>query len=272
MAAPSLAVPPAQAIEQLESTRAVNINGATLGRQWPRDRWLEAIWECSALSPSERIVAHVFGRYAGKKEITWCVWDELIRRTGIKSKTTISKFISKLVNGGWLLETEPARQHYSARYQMTIPVAGDGGQTSRTWTSERSRRTKSGRLAGVGPAPDVQNLDVPDVQVLTPDIQNLDPSTQTQNSDLQPGGTLPPDPLRTERPQAVTRTDHGRDLTAVPDYNDTRKVTSRTRAPAESCDRPLLAVIDDTEREIIWTGMQSTIDRVTQPPATGATA
>lgn len=239
------------------------------------------MWNTTELHPNERVVSYVFARYAGKKNVAWCKWDELVKRTGIKSKTTISKVINQLINKGWLKESEPARQHFSARYELTIPMSGDGGQTSTSWMSDRSRRTRAGRLRPAETAPDVQNLDVPDIQVLVPDIHLVDPSTQTEHSDLQPGGTLPPDPLRTERPQAVTRTDRIDPLTAVPDLNDTQQVTSKTRARIESTDRPLMTVIQGECAECgtlldpdsscfrctTWTELAPTITQLTHPPS-----
>jgi biotin operon repressor len=92
--------------------------------KWPRDLWLEAIWEDEAVKPYERVVAHVYARYAGKGETTWCSWDELRRRTGIKSKDAIWRAVSGLKKAGWLIEESPARQHRSAVYRLTSPLAG----------------------------------------------------------------------------------------------------------------------------------------------------
>lgn len=98
------------------------------------------------------------------------------------------------------------------------------------------------------------------------------PGATTKNGDqgLSTPGHAAPGPLRPERPQAVTRTDHSQELILVPDLNDTKKVTSRTRAPAETNNRPLLAIIEDPDRETIWNEIQPTIDTVTTRP--GATA
>ena len=99
---------------------------------WPRDRWLDALWDCETLKPRERAVAYVYARYAGSKSTSWCSWDELIRRTSIRSRTTISDAIAGLIEGGWLVEVEPARQHYSARYALEVPKA----QQSKKWTAD----------------------------------------------------------------------------------------------------------------------------------------
>ena len=110
---------------------------------WPRDRWLDALWDCETLKPRERAVAYVYARYAGSKSTSWCSWDELIRRTSIRSRTTISDAIAGLVEGGWLVEVEPARQHYSARYALEVPKAqqsskrtAEPDQQSKKWTAD----------------------------------------------------------------------------------------------------------------------------------------
>jgi hypothetical protein len=97
----------------------------------------------------------------------------------------------------------------------------------------------------------------------------------------QMGAPPPPSPPRPERTQAPTRTDRIDPLTAVPDLNDTKQVTSRPRARNETVDRPLMTVIlnecgecgaildpDGTcLRCTTWTGMTPTIQRLTQPPS-----
>lgn len=93
-----------------------------MAEKWPRDLWLDAIWDDESLKPAERVVAYAFARYAFEKDTTWCAWAEITRRTGIKSKDTIWRTIRSLIASGWLVEIEPARQHRSAVYQLTAPV------------------------------------------------------------------------------------------------------------------------------------------------------
>ncbi len=88
--------------------------------RWPRDTWLDAIWDCPDVKPNERAVAYAYARYSGSTDITWCPWDELKRRTGIRSRDALSRAISGLVEAGWIVEVERARQHYSARYRLTV--------------------------------------------------------------------------------------------------------------------------------------------------------
>lgn len=90
--------------------------------KWPRDLWLEAIWEDPTLKPNERVVAYCYAQYAGKTSTTWCAWDEIKRRTGIRSKDAVWRAVSGLVGAGWLEESQRARQHRSAVYRLTCPV------------------------------------------------------------------------------------------------------------------------------------------------------
>lgn len=244
MTAPTLSAPPTQAKGQPQSSVLPHVNGTAFGRQWPRDKWLEAIWESDVLTANERCVAYVYARYAGKLDISWCVWDELRKRSGIKSRDAINRAIKGLLAGGWLELTEPARQHYSARYRLTIP------QQSARRTPEpvdgAPSSTGNGRLTGRRTAPVVRETDCPVVRETTPVVRETDPSTQTQSSDLPPGCAPPPDP---RGPEHASRTRNERDepLTAVPDLNDTKRVTSQTRARIESSNRPLLALIENTD-------------------------
>lgn len=93
-----------------------------MAEKWPRDLWLDAIWENEGLKPNERAVAFAYARFAGKEDATWCSWAELARRTGIKSKDAIWRAVSGLVAGGWLVQVQKPRQHRSAVYRLTCPA------------------------------------------------------------------------------------------------------------------------------------------------------
>lgn len=185
------------------------------------------MWESETLTANERCVAYVYGRYAGRSDISWCLWDELRKRTGIKSRDAIHRAVKGLIKAGWLILTEAAKQHYSARYRLTIPSQGSGKRTSET-TAQAPSSPANGRLEGAATGPVVRETDIPVVRQTKPVVRLPDPSTQTQNSDLQPGGTLPPDPLRPEHPSG-TRNDQAERLTAVPHLNSTKQVTHQTR-------------------------------------------
>lgn len=241
---------------EAHDTEPPSMNGKAI-RQWPRDRWLEAIWESETLTANERIVAYAYARYAGRNEVSWCQWDELRRRTGIRSRDAIHRAIKGLVAAGWLNLIEAAKQHYSARYRLSIPSQQSGRRTPGAGEASASS-PGDGHLDPSGSPPAVRETDIPVVRETKPAVRETDPSTQTDHSDLQQGGTLPPRPPATQ-PGASAGLDRTHDpLTAVPHYNDTKKVTSRTRTRAETNNRPLLAIIDNPKTEPIPTINQPT--------------
>lgn len=164
--------------------------------RWPRDAWLDAQFDDASLKPNERVVAYAYARYAGASDRTWCSWNELKKRTGIKSWDTISKAITGLVNGGWLVETEKARQHQSTIYRLSMPDIQLSSSRS-TEESQVSKNWSADEIAENGPA-----------------LQNFEssspfpgPHLSNENSKVKNGGTLPPDPLRPMTPQAPSSTD-----------------------------------------------------------------
>lgn len=90
-------------------------------RKWFRDTYRDAVWKPNALRPNEVLVALAYAEYAGKEDVSWVAWTTLSDMTGIRSKTTISAAVKGLVEAGWLEQIEPARQHRSPRYRLTIP-------------------------------------------------------------------------------------------------------------------------------------------------------
>lgn len=106
--------------------------------KWPRDRWLDELWDRPDVKPNERVVAYAYARFAGDGDVSWCVWEELRRRTGIKSRDALARALAGLKDNGWLKEVEKARQHYSARYRLTIP------QQSAKQTAQQSAKQTTG--------------------------------------------------------------------------------------------------------------------------------
>lgn len=100
-------------------------------KKWPRDMWLEAIWEDPDLKPNERVVAYVYARYAGKSDIAWTSWPEIMRRTGMRSRRSVSAALQALGKSGWLVQVQRPRQHRSAVYRLTCPL-----QQSQSATAE----------------------------------------------------------------------------------------------------------------------------------------
>lgn len=217
--------------------------------RWHRDKWLDAMWDCRTLTPNERCVAHVYARYAGKKQIAWCKWEEIRDRTGIKSRDAINRAISGLITGGWLEVSEKARQHYSARYRLVLPPAQGSGKRTPGRAAKPARGPANGHLGEGGEGPAVRLTDIPGVRQTTPAVRFPDPISLTQRPDIEIGGTLPPDPLRPDHPAGGRNESTQPALAAVPDHNDTQKVTSKTRARHETVNRPLIAVIENEIEE-----------------------
>lgn len=93
---------------------------------WFRDEYAEAVWECASLRPNEKLVALTYADHAGNPEkpgndVAWVVWRRLSERTGIRSKTSLSRAVRGLEAAGWLVLAEGRKQHYSPRYRLVIP-------------------------------------------------------------------------------------------------------------------------------------------------------
>ena len=232
------------------------------------------MWEDATLRPNERVVAYVYARYAGATDISWCVWDQLRAHSGIKSRDAINRAVRGLEAAGWLEETEKARQHYSARYRLTIPDAAEGSipdtaegvQESGRQTPEAAQQsgkrtpepgTRSGTRVPSSPSNDTSSP-FPDTSspFNGPDISNTE--VRTQNS--KNGGTLPPDPLRPqEPPSSALGNDRPRaDQPTGPDANSSPKrnhpnarAAKRGRRGKRARPRgqspPLLAVVREPE-------------------------
>jgi len=122
---------------------------------WPRDLWLDAMWEREDLRPNDRAVAYAFARYAGRNEITFCPYSELQRRTGCGKDAAIAA-VRRLTSAGWLTVETEAHQNYATRFRLTIPEA----------LSRRNSRPLD-TVSGGNPRPlsDSQGSDFPDSAV-----------------------------------------------------------------------------------------------------------
>lgn len=86
----------------------------------PRVAWRNALWEAD-LSTKAKIVGLAYEKHAGQGiDAVWVSGDTLRRITGL-SRDTANKALRELEACGWLLMVEPARQHRSTRYRLTIP-------------------------------------------------------------------------------------------------------------------------------------------------------
>lgn len=92
-------------------------------RRWPREVWLDAMWDATTLTPNARVVAYAYARYAKSGDVTWCPYPELMRRTGITSRKAVSAAIKDLVAAGWLTTVEEAKGRRSTRFRLTRPPA-----------------------------------------------------------------------------------------------------------------------------------------------------
>jgi len=161
---------------------------------WPRDRWMDAVWECEALNPSQRAVLYAYYRFAGRADVSWCPWPELMRRTGIRSRDTVNRVLKQLVKDGWLTEAERARQHRAARYKLTVPDS----QGSENRTAEHASQGSENRTPEEprGPILSVQGSDF-----ASSEDRFSDPTTQRPTEETQTGGhAAPRTPLRGETP------------------------------------------------------------------------
>lgn len=96
-----------------------------------RARYADAVWSENALRAPERLVALAYAKYAGARDprtrdkadedVSWIDWQTLSTMTGIRSRDTLSKTTQALIGAGWMEQVEPARQHRSPRYRLTIP-------------------------------------------------------------------------------------------------------------------------------------------------------
>lgn len=168
--------------------------------RWHRDVWFDAVWDSDGPKPNERLLAYTFARYAGRKRVTWCPWNELQKRSGIKSRDAIHRAIRGLVEGGWLVEVQRARQYYSARYELTIPEAQESvkrtseGSVSRTSEAARGPLKSSRRPLKSSRGP----------------LNGPEASTTSYEQKLGTGATLPPPPLRgNDDPSGRRSTDQG---------------------------------------------------------------
>lgn len=87
--------------------------------RWPRDSYRAALWG-SRLRPLERLVALAYAEHAREADHAWVTYARLREVTGM-SEDAITRAIKGLRAAGWLELKEPARQHRSARYWLTIP-------------------------------------------------------------------------------------------------------------------------------------------------------
>lgn len=152
-----------------------------MAERWPRDLWLDAIWEDPALKPNERVVAYVYARYAGSGDTAWVSWPEIMLRTGMTSKRTVSRALKVLTDLGWLTVVARARQHRSTVYRLTVPA-----QRYLSATAEPVDNPSSGSngipLDGLGQEPAVAIVHSSGSDLTPSAVAIWRPITQIENS------------------------------------------------------------------------------------------
>ena len=93
---------------------------------WWRTRWMEAVWS-SDLKPMERFVACVYFDHARDQHHAWVTAARLTERTGL-SRDAALRARKGLVEAGWIVVREKARQHRADVYELVIP---DGASSTR---------------------------------------------------------------------------------------------------------------------------------------------
>lgn len=91
-------------------------------RRWPRDAYTEAVWS-SSLTSTQRLVALAYADHARDADTAWIAPERLEARTGL-GRTAAKTAVRALVDAGWLVLVEAARQHRAPRYRLVPqPVA-----------------------------------------------------------------------------------------------------------------------------------------------------
>lgn len=85
-----------------------------------RHVWRDHVWDDSGLTPTERLVALAFEKYASA-ELVWVSQPELMRITGLK-RTAALNSVRSLQRLGWLELVEKQQQHRAPRYRLTLPI------------------------------------------------------------------------------------------------------------------------------------------------------
>jgi len=88
----------------------------------PRREWRDALWS-SDLPPTDRLVALAYAEHAAADPArVWVTRERLLAMTAL-SESGAKAALRRLRDAGWLTLTEPARQHISPRYALTLPSA-----------------------------------------------------------------------------------------------------------------------------------------------------
>ena len=114
----------------------------------PAQRYRDAVWESTRLTPVQRIVALCYGEHAYGGDTAWVAQRRLLARTGIRSFVTATAVVVSLVKAGWLEPLGSHAQHKQrAVYRLTIPDESAEGEPT------GQRRGADGRFTKAATAP-----------------------------------------------------------------------------------------------------------------------
>lgn len=178
---------------------------------WFRDTYTEAVWSSTDLKPAEKLVALTYGQHAGApkpkpdSDVSWVTWPRLSERTGIRSKTTLSKIVRSLEAKGWFELVEGKRQHKSPRYRLLIPASPEV-QFLNVWNDgttqpEVQKLDDSSPGVTVSRGPETEQLKGSEVQKLAPEVQKLTARGPETEPDLSNNNLNNKPPIPTPEPQ-----------------------------------------------------------------------
>ncbi len=134
-----------------------------------RNQWVDAVW-ASDLKPLERLVALAYAKHASKGiDDVWVSYARLRSHTGL-SRDAIARAIKGLCDRGWMTQTAPGRQHYSAHFRLIFSGTADGLLES---PRDVFSRTGDGPLNGESPV---------DKSPSSPSPESSSPSKRSQQS------------------------------------------------------------------------------------------
>lgn len=140
-------------------------------RRWPRDAYTEAVWS-SALTSTQRLVALAYADHARDTDTAWIAPERLEARTGL-GRTAAKTAVRALVEAGWLVLVEAARQHRAPRYRLVPqPVASRHSEGVTSRHSEPSRVSPRGARVSANGAQGVASRHRPEDLPLDLPLQN----------------------------------------------------------------------------------------------------
>ena len=114
--------------------------------RWPKEDFASAVFE-SDLKSLQRLIALVYADHARDGTVAWVTLERLCERTGMKRSSAI-EHRKVLVDSGWLVLLEPARQHAAARYRLQIPGVREPNDPLGSEPRDELAQVRSKRVTG----------------------------------------------------------------------------------------------------------------------------